>query len=601
MNMPLASARSALSPAVLRVALPRLGSWLPAGPVAVLGDAAPALRCALRSGGVVVQDSVDGRAAAASIVVMEDLGSTPAGEHLQAMLLDIAGPVCVMMVGGAAVAGSRTHLESMFIDAGWRKHPLNERVAPYGELDRINGLVMGAFERVPEQALAVYPLKVLEKERDIHTDMTRESGRRSDAHMTRYAHAAKFIKRGDRVIDVACGFGYGSYQLAHGSFASSLMGLDTSTHAVDYANANFASMSPAPTTFVVGDAQELSSMADGSADFAVAIEALAHLHEPDRLLVELDRVLSPQGRVYASVPNDWSDETGEGAGPFHVHAYDWSKLIAKFNRNGFVIERAWLQDAGGGQKRPLVARSMLEIDPAAGPACDGEWLLVLARKRGARKANEADPLTATRALLAEGRLDEAKQQLEAQFGAGEPLSRARAHALAAIVAGAEGAADVAATHWQHVQTSAREALFMLSTEVHAAGLLHLAAHQLATDNGARPDALQLQLQTHADITSWVLGADATLLDDINDRAVISGIHGGREHISMCAHEVQQLIDAKAWLDGKFQEHMQRIVELEHYTAELEAARLWLDGQYHSLSAELQRLNPVPTPPLDGAA
>ncbi|WP_414604604.1 class I SAM-dependent methyltransferase [Stenotrophomonas sp. AR029] len=601
MDMNPTAAHSALSPAAVRVAVARLLTWLPAGPVAVLGDPAPVLLRALRQAGVAIQGDVAGRTATAAIVVLERADAAQADEWLQPLLAGVAGPVCIVVAGEAAATGNRATWEAAAIKAEWRKHPLNERVAPYGELDRVTGMLMIAFERVPGQALAVYPLKALEEERDLHTDMTREPGRRSDAHMTRYAQAAQFIQAGDRVIDVACGLGYGSYQLAHNSLAASFTGLDASEYAVDYANLNFAPASPTAMNFMVGDAQDLSGMADGSADFAVSVETLEHLPQPDLLLAELHRVLSPWGRVYASVPNDWSDETGEDPNPFHFHVYDWPRLVAQFQRHGFVIEKAWLQDAGGGQKRHLSARSMLEIDPVSGPACDGEWLLVLARKADAPQRAEEDPLARVRALLSEGRRNDAQVHLEAQFRATEPLLRARAHALAAIIAAGEGAVDVANTHWQCVQSSAREALSMLSTEPEAAGLLHLAGRQLAGSVDTRPGALQLQLQAYAPVLAAVLGGEPALLSDFDDRAVVSGPVEGAEQINMGAREVRQLIDAKAWLDAKFHEHMQRIVELERHTTELEAARLWLDGQYHALTAEVQRLSTVPTPPSDSAA
>lgn len=603
MDMNLSLDRSALTPAVIRVAVARLIAWLPLGPVTVLGDVTPELLRALRQSGVPVQDGTD-CVSAAGIVVVEHVDAEKAGERLKELLAGLAGPVCLLVVGAAAAAGDRAFWEAAVIKAEWRKHPLNERVAPYGELDRVTGLLMTSFERVPERALAVYPLKALEEERDLHTDMTREPGRRSDAHMTRYAQAAQFIRAGDRVIDVACGLGYGSYQLAHNSRASSFTGLDASEYAVDYANLNFAPASPIPMAFVVGDAQNLSAMADGSADFAVSVETLEHLPQPDLLLAELHRVLSPQGRVYASVPNDWSDETGEDPNPFHFHVYDWARLTAQFQRNGFVIEKAWLQDAGGGQKRHLAARSMLEIDPSVGPACDGEWLLVLARKAGAPQQTVDAPLARAGALLAQGRRRAALAELEAEFNAADPLHRAQARAFAAMMAAAEGAVDAAVGHWNEVQANARDALRDPSSEGEAAGLLHLATRQLDIARDPSPGALHRQLQTHALLPCVIPDAGIALLSDYEDRAVVSGPAEGAERINIAAKDVRQLMDAKAWLDGKFHEHMQRIVELERYTAELETARLWLDGQYHGLTAEVQRLNealhPAPAAPSDGS-
>lgn len=588
------AAPSALSPAVVRVAVSRLLAWLPGGQVAVVGDSAPALVRALRQAGVAVQGDADGGAPSAGIVVVEHVDAADARDHVQAMLADIDGPVCVLVAGRAAATGNRAAWEAAVIQAEWRKHPLNERVAPYGELDRVSGLLLMAFERVPDLARAVYPLKALEEERDLHTDMTREPGRRSDAHMTRYAQAAQYIRPGDRVIDVACGLGYGSYQLAHNSRAVSFIGLDASDYAVDYANLNFAPVAPAPMRFVVGDAQDLSGMDDASADFAVSVETLEHLPEPDRLLAELHRVLSPQGLLYASVPNDWSDETGEDPNPFHFHVYDWARLTAQFQRNGFVIEKAWLQDAGGGQKRHLAARSMLELDPVMGPACDGEWLLVLARKAGAPRPEADDALAHARELLAAGQRGLASARLESELIAAEPLARSRAHAFAAIVAATEGLADAASAHWLQVRQGAREALMSgPSFEAEAAGLLHLAARQLGREGASRPGDLHGELRAHALIVSDLVGADPGFLSDEEDRGVASGPLDGAEPISVGPREVRRLIDAKEWLDGKFHEHTQRIADMERYLAELEAARVWLDGKYHALTAEVQRLSHAP--------
>lgn len=590
--------RSALTPATVRVAVARLLAWLPPGPVTVLGDTTPAFLRALCQSGVPVQGNDEGRAVA-TVLVVERTNAADAADELREKLEGHTAPLCLVVVGDASIQGSRAFWEAVVINAEWRKHPLNERVAPYGELDRVTGLVMAAFERVPDQALAVYPLKALEEERDLHTDMTREPGRRSDAHMTRYAQAAQFIRPGDRVIDVACGLGYGSYQLAHNSAAASFTGLDASQYAVDYANLNFAPVSPTAMNFVVGDAQDLAGMADGSAEFAVSVETLEHLPEPDRLLAELHRVLSAQGRLYASVPNDWSDETGEDPNPFHFHVYDWPRLTAQFQRNGFVIEKAWLQDAGGGQKRHLAARSMLEIDPDEGPACDGEWLLVLARKADAPEQPADDALIRARALLADGRRSEALSLVEQEFNAARPLLRARAHAFAGAVAACDGAFDTASAHWEQVGVSSRDALSVPADEAEAASLLHLAARLSRPSHGVRAGFDYLELQACVLGAPRVLGAGDSVRSDIEDRAVVSGPVDGSEQISLGVREVRLLMESKTWLDMKYHEHMQRIGEMERYTAELEAARLWLDGQYHALTAEVQRLSSGPAPSPEG--
>lgn len=286
----------------------------------------------------------------------------------------------VILCGEAAKFQARAEWERLFIYAGLRKHPMIEVVATYSTLDEPTDPMVLMFEPVPAAAAEAYPLKVLIEERDLHTDMTREPGRRSDAHMTRYAQAAQFVRAGDRILDLACGLGYGSHVLANATQAASFVGVDASEYAVQYATVNFAAVSAKPMSFRVGDAEDLAFLENDSVDFAVSVETLEHLHHPTALLAELMRVLTPGGRAYLSVPFDWSDETGEDPNPFHHHVYDWGVLERQVREAGFLLERAWTQDAGGGQKLHHAKRAIHEFDPRTGPTADGEWLLALVMK-----------------------------------------------------------------------------------------------------------------------------------------------------------------------------------------------------------------------------
>ena len=578
-----------LAPGASQAMALRLLGWMPAGPLAVLGEDTAALARALRSFGVDVVENAEAAGAAAALIAVRHRSEQPeqASAQLSGLLGTFAGPVCVLIAGDTASVASRAFWEGAMMALNWRKHPLNEVLAPYGELDRVAGVQMIGFELVNTEARAEYPLQALVEERDLHTDMTREPGRRSDAHMTRYAHAARFVRSGDRVIDVACGLGYGSYQIAHNCDAASFIGLDASEYAVNYAQLNFAGNAPVPMTFVLGDAQHLRDMEDGSADFAVSVETLEHLPEPDLLLAELNRVLAPGGRVYASVPNDWSDESGEDPNPFHFHVYDWPRLRAQFNRNGFEIQRAWLQDAGGGQKRHTAQRSILEIDPERGPSCDGEWLLVLARKKGGEELGALDRLRETLHL---GAVDAVGGIIEAIVAQGRPLEAAQAHSLQAwtLLARADAGAKDA---WERARHAARAALADSADERAAAGLLALAGdalHALST-KGTTAGLLGRLLAAHG-ATFQLLRHDGPWSVDFDDRAVLAGARDGDDLASIGSRELRALTDAKDWLDGKFHEHLEKIAQLESQTTELECARRWLDEQYHSLTAEVARLS-----------
>lgn len=577
-----------LAPGAARATALRLLDWLPPGPVIVLGQGVPGIARSLRALGLEVLDDASHEDASVAVVLVRNRveGHQHASAQLSELLGPFLGPVCLLIAGDEAAAGSRAFWEGAMMALDWRKHPLNEALAPYGELDTVTGVQLIGFEPVNAQAKAAYPLQALVEERDLHTDMTREPGRRSDAHMTRYAHAARFVRSGDRVIDVACGLGYGSYQVAHNCDAASFIGLDASEYAVNYAHVNFAANAPVPMKFVLGDAQHLRDMGDGSADFAVSVETLEHLPEPDLLLAELHRVLSPGGRVYASVPNDWSDETGEDPNPFHFHVYDWKRLRAQFNRNGFEIERAWLQDAGGGQKRHTARRSMLEVDPERGPSCDGEWLLVLARKKGGAELGALDRLREALCLGALGTVDDALEAIKAH---GTPCDVALAHSIHGWSLLARGQ-DNARLAWEQAQSAAFEALARDQKDQRAAGILTLAIDVLNTfaKQGASAGLLGRLIAGHGH-TFQLLGLDGPWSVDADDRAIVVGGADGDAPVNVGARELRALMEGKQWLDGKFHEHVERITQLESQAGELERARRWLDEQYHDLTAEVARL------------
>jgi SAM-dependent methyltransferase len=573
-----------LAPALRRFVVERLLSWLPPGTVRLSGDI-DGVRDALLGAGVSIQ--VEGESASAVVAIADEQDEHSALASIPRWLDGRRVPVCVIILGQGLDSSRRVFWEKVWIAAGWRKHPLVEMVAPYGELDTLTGPLMLAFEPVPPEASERYPLEALVAERDLHTDMTREAGRRSDAHMTRYAHASQFIKDGDRVIDVACGLGYGTYQLARMTRASSLLGIDASDYAASYAKVNFPAPPHAALHFSVGDAQELGSLADRSVDFAVSVETLEHLPEPDLLLSELHRVLAPGGRVYASVPNDWSDDTGEDPNPFHFHVYDWPRLYAQFQRNGFTIEKAWLQDAGGGQKRHLALRSMLEIDPLTRPSSDGEWLLVLARRSDdVERGGEDDALAMSRSLLLSGQAEAAIASLEELVADRSlPLTPGLASALLAIVHARAGRQDRAATAWTNCADFLRPSLDDVQLRPIASSVIALA--YAALSNPEKP--VHSLLLNHAEAASCLrLPSSVSHYDDLRDRSVLVG-DTADEPLNMTASAVRSTVEAKIWLAEKYAEHTSRIAELESYTAELEIARRWLDGQFHELTEQVKQL------------
>ena len=115
-------------------------------------------------------------------------------------------------------------------------------------------------------------------------------------HYHRYAFARGMVS-GLRVLDAACGEGYGSALLA--GAASGVTGVDVSAEAVQHARERYASKN---LDFRAADCLDLPFAAD-EFDCIVSFETLEHLEDHDGLLNEFRRVLKPAGFLLLSSPD----------------------------------------------------------------------------------------------------------------------------------------------------------------------------------------------------------------------------------------------------------------------------------------------------------
>jgi SAM-dependent methyltransferase len=132
-------------------------------------------------------------------------------------------------------------------------------------------------------------------------------------HMHRYVLAAHWCD-GRKVLDAACGEGYGSHLLAR--TASSVTGVDISEQAVRHANQKYGV--DAKLEFKVADCTQLP-FEDGGFDVVVSFETLEHLSAQQEMIAEFRRVLDPGGMLVLSSPDkaEYSDRNGFN-NEFHV-------------------------------------------------------------------------------------------------------------------------------------------------------------------------------------------------------------------------------------------------------------------------------------------
>ncbi len=131
-------------------------------------------------------------------------------------------------------------------------------------------------------------------------------------HVARYRFARDRV-RGGRILDVACGTGYGTAMLG-------AVGVDLSLDALRYARRH-------PAAYVAADAARLPF--GRVFDAVVSFETIEHVADAGRFVSECARVLKPGGLFLVSTPNRelWSPRSPRPIQRHHVR---------EFNRREFL-------------------------------------------------------------------------------------------------------------------------------------------------------------------------------------------------------------------------------------------------------------------------
>ena len=116
-------------------------------------------------------------------------------------------------------------------------------------------------------------------------------------HWHRYAFARRFA-RDKRVLDAACGEGYGSAMLAPA--AASVLGVDIDEPAVAHARQRYAQH--ANLRFEQGDCTALAC-GDAQFDLIVSFETLEHVAAQQALIAGFASALAPGGLLIVSSPD----------------------------------------------------------------------------------------------------------------------------------------------------------------------------------------------------------------------------------------------------------------------------------------------------------
>jgi SAM-dependent methyltransferase len=163
------------------------------------------------------------------------------------------------------------------------------------------------------------------------------SRRLEDDHLERYRYASQFVS-GKRVLDIACGAGYGA-QLLRAAGASGVVGVDISEAALRIAHDDYGG---GGVEFEMGDIASYGD--DDSFDVVTSFETIEHVPDPFGALRNIRRLLRHGGTLFVSSPNrpvtspmakDFNDKP---ANEFHVHEFTPTELRRALVDSGFAVD-----------------------------------------------------------------------------------------------------------------------------------------------------------------------------------------------------------------------------------------------------------------------
>ncbi|MEW6622805.1 MAG: class I SAM-dependent methyltransferase [Bacillota bacterium] len=160
-------------------------------------------------------------------------------------------------------------------------------------------------------------------------------------HIARYEFAGRFVW--GRVLDIACGVGYGCEVLLKGQnrwVIKEVTGVDIDRQSIDYAREHY---NFPKASFLVENAIDRSLPEKlGSFDCIISFETIEHLEDDMGFLQNLQKLLSPGGLLVISTP------LGRGRGkpcnePYHFHQYtldEFTKMLDRyFTQTDIYLQR----------------------------------------------------------------------------------------------------------------------------------------------------------------------------------------------------------------------------------------------------------------------
>lgn len=155
-------------------------------------------------------------------------------------------------------------------------------------------------------------------------------------HIERYKFAAKYVKE-KRVLDIACGVGYGSYLFSK-SDAKEVVGVDISDKLISYAKKKYKAKK---LQFKIGNIVSFKSKT--LFDVIVCYETIEHIEMDEKAILNLVSLLVNDGLLIISSPNrnitspQAKSIKDKPLNKYHIREYTISELTMLLKKMGFAV------------------------------------------------------------------------------------------------------------------------------------------------------------------------------------------------------------------------------------------------------------------------
>ena len=156
-------------------------------------------------------------------------------------------------------------------------------------------------------------------------------------HFERYKLVSQYSKN-KKVLDIACGTGYGSYCLSTTGEALSVLGVDLDMNAIRYATHRYKNEH---VSFKQGNAESFT-MENTLFDLIVSFETIEHLPNYKKFLQNIKKQLDQNGYFIVSTPLSAMELNNKPGNPYHVQEWGFKKfqeIVSEY----FKIDKVYLQ------------------------------------------------------------------------------------------------------------------------------------------------------------------------------------------------------------------------------------------------------------------